>query len=749
MGNQNELDPSNSVISGERHFQLTHDFLVPALRSWLTRKQKETFRGRTQLRFEEQAELWAAKPESRRLPSMVDWIRYVIWIRRGQSSPSQIRMMNRATLVHLRNGMIALLLLVGIGFGVVEGIRYNRTDQFVEQLGTASPSTVLSIIQDYSDYTSRAESDLRAMRDASEESSEQHLNATLALLSVDSSLASPLAERMLRADPVTSNTIVRALTHHSSDIRDLLWERLTDDDERQTGRIRAAEAILTFYNVDPQDAAWETNAGLFAELLVSAVSATEFPDERRRLLDVFRPMRQHMLVPLTELFTDSTPGIADTATIVMANYAIDQPDLLAELIMLASPDQLRQLDPLKNNLTEVGEKILLDQVAREFPVDDDPVQQSRRQTNAAITLLQLGRTKDPEVWQCFMERPDPRLQVYIIHQCRKQDLPVELFIDRLRDESDRGIRNALVQTLGSYPRSWFAAQDYSFLQEKLSEMMGDAADPAAHANAEWALKQWEDHTTILEGFEKLRNRVQQPDSRITLVHNGSVFVQFDGTSDPSIERVFAFCNKEVTQAEFKKCFPDSYYNRDRADSIDCAASIIRFYMALMYCQWLNVQEQVPESEWCFDPITLQNAVEGNVEYTPDLSRTGFRLPTAAEWKFAYHGDTITTYTFGESETVALRYAWLGKSSGGKIQKCGLLKPNPNGLFDMFGNVREWCGQPVDKEGFATTMGANWSSELNEIRGKMTEAARNPPQQNYDINGFRVARTIRSSGDTSK
>ena len=52
-----------------RYYQLTHDYLVHSLRDWLTRKQRETRRGRAELRLAERSSLWNAKPENRHLPS--------------------------------------------------------------------------------------------------------------------------------------------------------------------------------------------------------------------------------------------------------------------------------------------------------------------------------------------------------------------------------------------------------------------------------------------------------------------------------------------------------------------------------------------------------------------------------------------------------------------------------------------------------------------------------------------------------
>src|SRR5262245_53252969 len=57
-----------------RYYQLTHDYLVPSLRDWLTRKQKETRRGRAELLLADRAAVWNARPENRQLPSLPQWL---------------------------------------------------------------------------------------------------------------------------------------------------------------------------------------------------------------------------------------------------------------------------------------------------------------------------------------------------------------------------------------------------------------------------------------------------------------------------------------------------------------------------------------------------------------------------------------------------------------------------------------------------------------------------------------------------
>ena len=72
-----------------------------------------------------------------------------------------------------------------------------------------------------------------------------------------------------------------------------------------------------------------------------------------------------------------------------------------------------------------------------------------------------------------------------------------------------------------------------------------------------------------------------------------------------------------------------------------------------------------------------------------LRRTGYRLPTEAEWEYACRSGTITSRYYGVSTDLLAKYAWYQANSQDHAWSGGSLLPNELGLFDMLGNVYEW------------------------------------------------------------
>jgi formylglycine-generating enzyme required for sulfatase activity/serine/threonine protein kinase len=88
-------------------------------------------------------------------------------------------------------------------------------------------------------------------------------------------------------------------------------------------------------------------------------------------------------------------------------------------------------------------------------------------------------------------------------------------------------------------------------------------------------------------------------------------------------------------------------------------------------------------------INWHDACAFTRQFGESTSDPNFRLPTEAEWEYVCRANTLTRWFFGSAHADLPKYAWTDSCSGKKTQSVGKLKPNPWGLYDLYGNVWEW------------------------------------------------------------
>jgi formylglycine-generating enzyme required for sulfatase activity len=159
--------------------------------------------------------------------------------------------------------------------------------------------------------------------------------------------------------------------------------------------------------------------------------------------------------------------------------------------------------------------------------------------------------------------------------------------------------------------------------------------------------------------------------------------------------------------------------------------MVSWYDAVMFCNWLSERHQL-------DPvykIEVDPAETGKYKVTP-IRDNGFRLPTEAEWEYACRAMTTTAYCFGEDEATLQQYGAFELNSGRMTVSVGSFKCNAWGLFDVHGNVFEWCGD--EKGSRRVHRGGGWAFRARNCRPS-ARSEDYPTARNAYL-GFRVAET---------
>jgi formylglycine-generating enzyme required for sulfatase activity len=206
-----------------------------------------------------------------------------------------------------------------------------------------------------------------------------------------------------------------------------------------------------------------------------------------------------------------------------------------------------------------------------------------------------------------------------------------------------------------------------------------------------------------------------------------------------ISQPFLMSATEVTIGQFKKFTASgyqtdaekageskTYLNPGHPVTDESPAAMMTWNDAAAYCQWLSEQEK----------------------------RT-YRLPTEAEWEYACRAGTTAQFSFGDETHALPKYGRHDKNAEGKSHPVGTLLPNNFGLFDMHGNLWEWCGDYWDARWYENASsndqagpsagsdrvlrGGSWSNSASYSRSAYRGAT--SPLQRYENYGFRVVRVL--------
>jgi formylglycine-generating enzyme required for sulfatase activity len=261
----------------------------------------------------------------------------------------------------------------------------------------------------------------------------------------------------------------------------------------------------------------------------------------------------------------------------------------------------------------------------------------------------------------------------------------------------------------------------------------DDPDPGIHSAVDWLLRRWGCDARLREIEQGLTSKqpvgdrgwyVNGQGHTLAVVRGPAEFLMGSPSSEPDrfpsevlhrkrIPRTFAIATKEVTVEQFRRFRRDHHFLKKYSPVLDAPITNVTWYEAAQYCRWLSEQEGIPENQMCYPPMT---EIKKGLILPPDyLSRTGYRLPTEAEWEYACRAGAVTPRFYGASEDMLGNYAWYTANSRDHTWQVGKLKPNDLGLFDVYGNVFELCQDPWSGEPYQPAPEGQASEDKEFVR----------------------------------
>jgi formylglycine-generating enzyme required for sulfatase activity len=441
-----------------------------------------------------------------------------------------------------------------------------------------------------------------------------------------------------------------------------------------------------------------------ARAFVRDLPTIPWPDLPRKIREM-EPWRGRVAPGLHALLRagPADPGLRTRIGVALLPAEPSRAIELADRLLSCGPEEHRAIrEALRPSADEVAPRLR--------KALEDAGADTARRIRAAAALIALDapvatadnvRDAAKPAWSLLRSAavPDPRIELldWLVHS----KIEPAVLVARLERESDASVRRTILLALAEFGDGRPPGGIAPGLPTRLLAAYHDDPDPGIHSSLAYLLRRW--------GLDAERRRI---DAELagkpcgprrwlvtSLGQTMAVLGPVDATSSRSPGGAspprFAIATTETTLGQYRMYDPDhaararSHHQVPPTDP-DRPADAVSYVDAARFCNWLSRREGLPPDQWCY----LPGVAAGSMVMAPDYrSRPGYRLPSLREWEYAARAGTLTDRYFGQSLGRAAEFAWFNRNTDNRAEPVGLKRPNDFGLFDILGNLLEWCYNP--------------------------------------------------------
>ncbi len=490
------------------------------------------------------------------------------------------------------------------------------------------------------------------------------------------------------------------------------------------------------------------------EALISALS-TAPPSQVPAAIDALRPFREESLALLQRQFEELTEERKLHIAYGLAELGQIEVQFLIDSIGEAGQGECENLVAALAYEQESAQEALLDAV-RVATAKQDWILKTR----LATVALYLDDTRIAAEMLRAEPKPgetefDPVQRTMFIEHVPICAGSISQLTDVFRPGDGTSLRSGICLAIGGTNEP--SADAKKRWQELWAQWYESQPDSGTHSATGWALRTWDVAPPEIPKQQSNRDQFHWQETKAGLT---MVLIPAGGVERPEspnggkarktirIENEFWLSDREVTVGQFLGFLNDkeaekpkepakiAQYNNGNPSLPVVAVS---WYDALMFCNWLSRQEGR-------DPCYAQEGKEKIRGVSDEIREcdawklipgaNGYRLPTEDEWEYACRARTTTAFSFGDNEDLLDRYAVFVKNAENGPELVGRRLCNAWGLFDMHGNVIEWCQDWYKEGSFRAVRDGCWGAPALFCRSAYRGGY--PPDTRSNFVGFRVA-----------